>query len=64
MLKALDFKKLYMEKMSKQQNKEFKQQVMNHTLGAMKFSKWFLLIPIVMFVLVFSIIAAMGAPQV
>lgn len=39
-----------------QQNKEFKQQVMSHTLGAMKFSKWFMFIPIIIFVVVFSII--------
>lgn len=49
--------KLNEEKNKEQQmNNEFKQEVMNHTLKAFKFSRWFVLIPIVMFVVVLSII--------
>lgn len=55
--KNKSFIKLQEEKAKEQeQNNEFKQQVMNHTLGTMKAFKWIIFIPIVIFVLVFSII--------
>lgn len=55
--KNKSYLKLHEEKSKEdQQNKEFKQQVMNHTLGAMKFSKWFMFIPIIIFVIIFSIV--------
>ena len=37
-------------------NKENKQKIFNHVLGALKFSKWFLLIPAVIFVVILIII--------
>jgi len=37
-------------------NTEFKNKVMNHTLGVMKFSKLFFIIPVIMFIVVVTII--------
>lgn len=55
--KNKSFIKLQQERIEEdKKNKEFKQQVMDHTLGAMKFSKWFIFIPIIIFIIVFSII--------
>lgn len=48
-----------LEEESKKQTQiqnENKQKVFNHVLGTLKFSRWFLLIPIVMFIIVFIIV--------
>ena len=36
-------------------NNEYKQKIFNHVFSTMKFSKWFIFIPIIIFTLVFSI---------
>jgi len=55
--KNKSFLKLQEEKNKEdQQNKEFKQQVRNQALGTIKASKWLILVPIIMFVVVVSIV--------
>lgn len=52
-----NFIKLQEERKQQQDiNTEFKNKVMNHTLGVMKVSKFFFLIPVVVFLVIFSII--------
>ena len=55
--KNKNFIKLQEEKNKQNEiNTEFKNEVMNHTLGAMKFSKVFLIIPIIAFFIILSVV--------
>ena len=52
-----NFIKLQEERKQQQDiNAEFKNEVMNHTLGVMKVSKFFFIIPVVVFLVIFSIV--------
>ena len=44
------------KKKNLEMNNEYKHKIINHVLGTMKFSRFFMLIPIIVFVLVFAII--------
>lgn len=51
------FMKLEEEKnKEKQINNEYKHKVINHVLGTMKFSRFFMLIPIIVFIIIFTIV--------
>lgn len=51
------FLKLEEERKKEQQvNNEYKHKVINHVLGTMKFSKFFMIIPIVVFVIIFAVV--------